>query len=434
LENRSLLAILTADNSGVCSVPQDQTPAIDNHIYPTIEQAIQAAPQFDSSTIQLCGGPYDQDVVIAGFNPDMQQNKSIGLSLGNSLGDGFGPTTAQVRINGYLQMDGGALAFNINGNSPGSGYDQIVVEGRHDTSLEPFGVGLHNTFLSVVGSRPAGSGQALVLIDNLSTADADADFSNYAEGSLVVVNDVKYLLTYHYNADHDGHNNDVALIEIPANSAQEIVDPANSDQTALFVQGTSTNNTIELKPKDTVNVEVKINGVSKGIYPISDITGHIIIYGGSGDDRVTIDPHLTMPAVVFGEAGKDTLQAGGGPAILVGGDGDDALNGNSSNDILIGGLGKDNLHGNGANDVLIGGYTTFDTDLVAIMQLFSNPSLLVADDPDSFNINVFDDSICDTMDGNGGSDLYFANLTSPFKDSIKLTKDDSAIDTDPATA
>jgi len=185
------------------------------------------------------------------------------------------------------------------------------------------------------------------------------------------------------------------------------------------------------------NVEVKINGVSKGIWPASEITGHIIVYGGTGDDKIVIDPHITLPAVLFGEAGKDTLQAGAGPSILVGGDGDDTLKGNKGTDVLIGGRGKDNITGDGNNDILIGGYTAFDADLVALGQLFSNPlSWLVAEDTDPLHPvtgNVFDDGISDTMDGNGGSDYYFANLTSPYKDSIKLTNEDQgATDIDPS--
>ena len=83
------------------------------------------------------------------------------------------------------------------------------------------------------------------------------------------------------------------------------------------------------------------------------------------------------------------------------------------------------------DDILIGGFTTFDNDLVGIMQLFSsnpsNPGLLVADQ------TVFDETVpvSDTMDGNSGSDLYFANLISPAKDAIKLTREDQgAIDID----
>ncbi|HEY2411134.1 MAG TPA: calcium-binding protein [Pirellulaceae bacterium] len=420
LENRSLLTVVVDD------VDLSATSCVGGHPdYNSIQAAANAAGQ---NVIQICDGTYD--------------NEPENLVDANGVLLSFGSPTGVVTIDGGLTLGSSLMEFNINGDTPGTDYSQLVVNGRvFEGNID--GVNINNNVsLSVNGTRQANDGQAIVLIANHSAQNTTefpvGPFNGLPEGSLVDVAGVKYVITYKYNAENAANHfspagNDVALIDVSGSlapttgTARLVTDPSNLSQKALVVSGTSANNTIEVRPKDTTNVEVKINGVSQGVWPASDITGNIIIYGGAGDDKITIDPHVMIPVVALGEGGKDTLQAGGGPAVLVGGDGDDTLNGNNSSDILIGGMGKDNLHGNGGDDTLIGGYTAFDTDLVALERLLSDPSLLVADN------TVFDDSITDTMDGNGGSDYYFANSDVAFKDNIKLTKDDEGvIDIDPA--
>lgn len=440
LEDRSLLAsVLIGAANDACPSPT----------YNLIQDAVTQTT--GSAIFNICGGTYGDPETNEGFVGTNEDTLDLdALSPGAS-----GSDTAQVIINGSFTLKGNPqdlLAFNINGDSPGTGYDQFIVKGRPANDPNgAAGVSLNNAALSLSGTRPLGNGQALVLIRNDSNVAyvpaIDGTFANLPEGALYPypqdVNGVQYRITYHYNAPNsDGKANDVAITEILPNSAQLVADPSNSpvdgSKMALYVVGSPVNGTYEVKPADGgVNVAVNINGKNALKVPASSITGRIIIYGGAGDDHITVDPHVMNPVIAFGEAGKDTLQAGGGPAILVGGDDDDTLNGNMSNDILIGGLGKDNLHGNGGDDILIGGFTTFDNDLVGIAQLFSStpgvPSLLVPEDNQTNppNATVFDDSVSDTMDGNGGSDFYFANLDVAFKDNIKLTKDDGVSDIDP---
>ena len=82
--------------------------------------------------------------------------------------------------------------------------------------------------------------------------------------------------------------------------------------------------------------------------------GHDSLIGGSGNDTI------------LGGNGNDYLLGGNGDNILVGGDGNDWLRGGRGRDILIGGQGRDYIKGGSGDDILIGGFTSFDTNLDAL--------------------------------------------------------------------
>jgi hypothetical protein len=99
---------------------------------------------------------------------------------------------------------------------------------------------------------------------------------------------------------------------------------------------------------------------------------------------------------------------------------------------LIGGQGKDNLGGGEDDDILIGGTTVFEADLTELAFLLT---LSLSDAATEFKkfggvSNETDSNnapapLTDTMDGNSGADLYFADLDGIGKDTIKKTIDDS---------
>src|SRR5262249_472900 len=88
--------------------------------------------------------------------------------------------------------------------------------------------------------------------------------------------------------------------------------------------------------------------------------GHIIVYGEGRDDTIAVNPKVTLPAILYGNAGNDSITSGGGPSILLGGDGNDTLTGGATRDILIGGTGIDILNAAKGDDILIAGSTSFD--------------------------------------------------------------------------
>jgi uncharacterized protein (TIGR03118 family) len=141
--------------------------------------------------------------------------------------------------------------------------------------------------------------------------------------------------------------------------------------------------------------------------------------GWAGDDHITIAQEITVPAILDGGAGNDTLSAGGGNTILLGGTGDDDLRGSSGRDILIGGEGSDRLRGGSGDDLLVGGATAYDGNITALLQIqvewTSADAYSTRIDklrngtgvPKLDATTVFDDSAPDTLRGDQGLDWFF---------------------------
>src|SRR5262249_12655848 len=150
-------------------------------------------------------------------------------------------------------------------------------------------------------------------------------------------------------------------------------DPIDATRKALFVGGTPGYDTILFNPgSGSGTVHVILNGISQGTF---SPTGHLIAYGNAGDDTIRVSSFLTLPTLLFGGDGNDTLKGGDGNNILVGGAGHDSLNGGTGRDILIGGTGRDILNGSeGAgtltgndDDILIAGTTDYDANSAALL-------------------------------------------------------------------
>lgn len=93
----------------------------------------------------------------------------------------------------------------------------------------------------------------------------------------------------------------------------------------------------------------------------------ISLDGSDGDDVITLDSSVLVPAYLYGNngndkitggAGNDTLAGGAGKDSVFGGLGDDRLGGNGGHDQMYGEAGKDRLYGGDGNDLLDGGSST----------------------------------------------------------------------------
>lgn len=81
----------------------------------------------------------------------------------------------------------------------------------------------------------------------------------------------------------------------------------------------------------------------------------IVIVGGGGDDKITVDEDVLANLTIVGGAGDDTIIGGNGSNIVVGGDGDDNIEGGRSRDLIIGGADDDVVYGAGGEDTVVGG-------------------------------------------------------------------------------
>jgi hypothetical protein len=123
----------------------------------------------------------------------------------------------------------------------------------------------------------------------------------------------------------------------------------------------------------------------------------IILLGEGQDDKLDLDENLTIPAVLDGGSGNDTLRGG------------------AVGDVLIGGLGADDLEGENGDDLLIAG-------------LLRTTGAFTVDNITSTSINagnvaasVVDDNISDkrvVADGGGGDTVVIDNTGSDADQSV----------------
>jgi hypothetical protein len=108
--------------------------------------------------------------------------------------------------------------------------------------------------------------------------------------------------------------------------------------------------TIALTPGSII---VNVNGQRIGEY--SGITGKITIYGGPGNDTITVDKSITNPTTIYAGGGNDTLEGGGGTNTLIGStSGTTTFIDNGGTNTIVAGTG-DNIFIPG------GGHNTFQT-------------------------------------------------------------------------
>jgi hypothetical protein len=118
----------------------------------------------------------------------------------------------------------------------------------------------------------------------------------------------------------------------------------NSNNT-LTIEGDdsgSTNDTIIVRKHPTNNdyLQVLVNSVEQfaGRY---DTIGKLVINGLNGNDTITVNSNVSIPATIDGGGGNDSL---------TGGSGNDSIYGYGGADILVGGLGSDRMEGGDDND------------------------------------------------------------------------------------
>jgi Ca2+-binding RTX toxin-like protein len=205
-------------------------------------------------------------------------------------------------------------------------------------------------------------------------------------------------------------------------------------------------------------IEVIVNGVQQfcGLY---GTVNSIVINGFGGNDTIAIDSGVSLPGVINGGDGNDSITGGtgndtidggagsdtitggaSGNDSLLGGDGNDTIDGGSglgynNNNTINGGAGNDSLVGGNGDDVIAGGSgadtmkglagnDTLDYSASAIaisVNLFNNaPQGPEGDavtgfenvDGSAFNDTITGDDSGNALNGNGGDDVITGGMTS----------------------
>ena len=113
---------------------------------------------------------------------------------------------------------------------------------------------------------------------------------------------------------------------VPARSESKTVavNYAVADLTGglLRVGGTAGNDVIAVGPlaRDPFRLAVVVNKSTVGTYLLTDVS-HIAVRGLDGNDKITVNAKLAIPADLYGDGGNDALTGGAGADLLVGGAG-----------------------------------------------------------------------------------------------------------------
>jgi fibronectin type 3 domain-containing protein len=241
--------------------------------------------------------------------------------------------------------------------------------------------------------------------------------------------------------DPSGHASVPVTMSVAVSTVLMETDPYNATLTALYVGGTTGNDTIAITPVSGGGVMVGMNFVNYGSFAP---TGHVVIYGQSGNDIIktaaqTINgvfTYVNVPLLIFAGNGNDILNVLGSNVgnVLVGGSGSDRLLGGQGRDILIGGSGPSTLNGGSGGDILIGGTTNYDNNAAALAAALAEWSRTDADyatriahlmgtmtggqnhNSDSsvfYNLNtstVQNDGVVNKLYGGPGQDWFFAGM------------------------
>jgi Ca2+-binding RTX toxin-like protein len=123
----------------------------------------------------------------------------------------------------------------------------------------------------------------------------------------------------------------------------------------LTVTGTEGADVIEFDRTTLTNMKVEVND-DESNFDFAAIN-RIIVRALGGNDEVEFNNRnpIVINAIIFGDAGNDSLEGGDGRDTIYGADGNDVLEGKSNSDSLVGQRGNDRLEGDSGNDILKGG-------------------------------------------------------------------------------
>jgi Ca2+-binding RTX toxin-like protein len=133
---------------------------------------------------------------------------------------------------------------------------------------------------------------------------------------------------------------------------QTIVPRATVSGRTLVIMGTLDADTISAAIVGD-DVSTTINGQANGPFFRGAIDS-IEVHGEYDNDMVDLSQVGTMPCLIDGGKGADTLIGGMGADSIDGGEGADSILGGAANDTLVGGPGSDTLEGGAGADSIVG--------------------------------------------------------------------------------
>ena len=105
--------------------------------------------------------------------------------------------------------------------------------------------------------------------------------------------------------DEFGHASTAATLKITVVAAAIEVDPFNSAQTALFLGGTTSKDTVAFTASGG-KIAVTLNKIAEGTFSTS---GPLIVFGQGGADVITVGAGVTNPSYLLASPTADNAEA-----------------------------------------------------------------------------------------------------------------------------
>lgn len=123
----------------------------------------------------------------------------------------------------------------------------------------------------------------------------------------------------------------------------------------LRFDGDANANTMQVTLNEaTQMIDVRLDGDPAESFAVAQVQ-RLEVSGLDGNDNISIDDDLTIPASVNGGLGNDTIASGGGNDTIRGAEGNDFINAGLGDDSVLGGEGNDTIKGRGGADEIDGG-------------------------------------------------------------------------------
>jgi autotransporter-associated beta strand protein len=151
---------------------------------------------------------------------------AVTVNSGGTLAPGNGATTSIFKTGNLTLASGSNLDIVLNGNTAGTGYDQVSVTGT---------VNVTGSTLALSGTRTAHDGTLLTIITNDAADAITGTFSGLAEGGTTIFSGVTYTATY-----QGGTGNDAVLTADPAATTGAVVADNNPSVVGQSVTFTAT--------------------------------------------------------------------------------------------------------------------------------------------------------------------------------------------------
>ncbi len=171
-------------------------------------------------------------------NGSLSSSSAVTVASGATLGGNHG-TVGSTTVNGNLTPGGpaqlttgqlifgstGAYNVTLDGTSPGTGYDQVIV-----TSASGVNLSSSPTLNVAVGYTPA-AGNVLTIIKNQGGGSVTGTFNNLPQGSLVPISSKLFTISY---VGGSGHDVVLTATSAPTVTTQPSNQTVNAGGTAMF--------------------------------------------------------------------------------------------------------------------------------------------------------------------------------------------------------